>query len=245
VALVHGPGHYSPALALAHVSGFAGHVLAAAPAICRLLSTHGLHGGRILDLACGGGQLSRALLARGFEPWGLDVSPAMVALARKRVPGAPFVCADLARADLPQAVAAFAVGEGLNYLTGERALRRVLSRVAQVLPTGGLFVFDLRVLTGATRPGRRLVCSSGEGWALVADVQTDERRRRITRRITTSRLVGGRLRVDHDLHVQRLYGTAKVLAWLAAAGFAARVTRGYGRSRLGASQRVFVAVRRH
>ncbi len=61
----------------------------------RLLERHGLS--RILDLGCGTGDLSRVLADRGFSPVGLDLSPAMLARARRaasRPPSFPLVLGD-------------------------------------------------------------------------------------------------------------------------------------------------------
>ena len=49
---------------------------------------------RILDLCCGTGQLAQALLARGHQVTGLDVSQEMLRLARQNAPTAEFIVAD-------------------------------------------------------------------------------------------------------------------------------------------------------
>ena len=62
-------------------------LFAAAPdqAIDRLLEVAGAHPGlTVLDLCCGQGNVSEALLSRGCDVVGVDFSPAMLAFARKR-----------------------------------------------------------------------------------------------------------------------------------------------------------------
>jgi SAM-dependent methyltransferase len=54
---------------------------------------------RALDLCCGQGNVSAALIARGCEVVGIDFSPAMLAFARNRAPSATFIEADAQ--DLP------------------------------------------------------------------------------------------------------------------------------------------------
>lgn len=56
--------------------------------------------GRTLDVACGTGQLTRHLAG---EIVGLDASPRMLALARKRVPNATFVLGDAFALPFPDA----------------------------------------------------------------------------------------------------------------------------------------------
>jgi demethylmenaquinone methyltransferase/2-methoxy-6-polyprenyl-1,4-benzoquinol methylase len=91
-------------------------------------------GGRVLDLACGTGDLCRDLVARGCTPVGVDFSAGMLAMARV---DAPLVRAD--GAALPLADAAF------DGLTCGFALRNfvdldaVFAECARVLRRGGRF----------------------------------------------------------------------------------------------------------
>jgi SAM-dependent methyltransferase len=68
-------------------------------------------GAALLELGCGAGGTTTQLLARHFRVTGVDVSPRSLALARRAVPGAAFVAADMTVAGFrPQsfdAVAAF------------------------------------------------------------------------------------------------------------------------------------------
>ncbi|HVV87238.1 MAG TPA: class I SAM-dependent methyltransferase [Kofleriaceae bacterium] len=51
--------------------------------------------GPVLDVGCGPGQVTAFLAARGADAHGLDLSPAMIDLARARVPAATFEVGDL------------------------------------------------------------------------------------------------------------------------------------------------------
>jgi SAM-dependent methyltransferase len=55
---------------------------------------------RVLDVGCGAGTLLEAAVAAGAEAVGVDISPAMVDAARRRVPAATVVTADAQTADL-------------------------------------------------------------------------------------------------------------------------------------------------
>jgi SAM-dependent methyltransferase len=57
-------------------------------------------GRRVLDIGCGTGTLLAAAVAAGASATGVDIAPAMVEAARKRVPGATVVVADAQTADL-------------------------------------------------------------------------------------------------------------------------------------------------
>lgn len=85
-------GWSDAARAEAYVGFFAS---AAEQAIRSLLDTAAAEDGlEALDLCCGQGNVAEALIARGCQVTGADFSPAMLALARKRVPNAIFVGAD-------------------------------------------------------------------------------------------------------------------------------------------------------
>lgn len=57
-------------------------------------------GDRVVDVGCGAGTLLAATVERGAAAVGVDVSPAMVDAARRRVPAATVVLADAQTADL-------------------------------------------------------------------------------------------------------------------------------------------------
>jgi ubiquinone/menaquinone biosynthesis C-methylase UbiE len=62
-------------------------------------------GERVLDLACGTGRITAFLAAQGYNVVGADVSPAMLAVARRRCPAVPFVVADAERLPVGESAA--------------------------------------------------------------------------------------------------------------------------------------------
>lgn len=52
-------------------------------------------GSRILDVGCGNGLLYTLHLAKSFDVVGIDVSERQIAEAKRNVPGAEFICADV------------------------------------------------------------------------------------------------------------------------------------------------------
>lgn len=235
---------YGAALARVHEEIASDLVRAAAPELSRLLRAGpARRGGRVLDVGCGAGQLSERLAADGLPTWGLDLSPAMVARARRRVPGARFSVGSILDAALPAAAAAVAVGEVLNYLPDATALRRALRRMRDALEPGGELVFDLRVATETLGVSRRTVTARRPDFTLVAEITDDGRRRTITRDITIFLRRGDHYRRIDETHVQRVHAAADVCRWLRAAGLRVRVRRGYGAHRLSPLHRVFHARR--
>src|SRR5205823_10811371 len=88
----------------------------AGPVLIAAMRRRGWERGLVIDLGCGSGILSRAMTDAGYDVLGIDLSPAMIALARERVPGGTFRVASLLSTELPGCIAVAAVGEGYNYL---------------------------------------------------------------------------------------------------------------------------------
>lgn len=110
--------------------------------------------GFVTDLGCGSGILAAQLLAAGYLVEGVDLSPAMVALARETAPHGSFRVGSVHDALIAPSVAVTATGEVLQYATDARAglaaLRALAARVFAALEPGGVFAFDLSL------PGRNL-----------------------------------------------------------------------------------------
>lgn len=56
-------------------------------------------GSRILDIGCGNGNFSKYISDKGFNCEGIDLSPEMLRIARKRVPGIKFTLKDMRKLD--------------------------------------------------------------------------------------------------------------------------------------------------
>src|SRR5262245_50867094 len=106
---------YREDLAHVHDAGFGTFARGAAGLLLEELRRSGLDRGLVLDLGCGSGILAERVAAGGFEVLGIDLSAALLALARRRVPGGRFRVESVLAAELPPCVAVAAVGECLNY----------------------------------------------------------------------------------------------------------------------------------
>jgi SAM-dependent methyltransferase len=108
----------------------------------------GLHGREVLDAACGTANSTLPLLARGLDVSACDLSPAMVAEARRKLPDRRRVgVADMRELALEERFdLVTCLDDGVNYLLGERDLRAGLGGLARSLRPGGLLVFDVNTL---------------------------------------------------------------------------------------------------
>ena len=140
-------GHpcYGPDLALVHDRGFAAHAAFCAPGFLRLLAPVRTRGGHVLELGCGTGLLTKEPIAVGHRVIATDASPAMLAIARKRLGRAAEEIGRLTLPDdeLPQADAIVAVGHPLNYLPDADSVDRALIAMADALAPDGVIAFDV------------------------------------------------------------------------------------------------------
>jgi SAM-dependent methyltransferase len=100
--------------------------------------------GRVLELGCGTGRISKPLIKAGVDLVGVDRSAAMLRRI-PRLPNARFVRADIralpfARTSFSMVIAPYGI---LQSLTRDRDLVATLESVARVIKPGGTFGLDL------------------------------------------------------------------------------------------------------
>ncbi len=238
------PG-YQQDLAYIHDAGFGGFAVEAAPGILAVLHRNGTDRGLVVDLGCGSGIWARELTRAGYDVLGVDISNAMVALARRKVPRARFVTASLLQFDLPPCAVVTSLGECLNYTfdpsNSAAELASFFRRVYSALLPGGLFVFDIAEPTKPPTPVRRSGHWEGEDWVCLLDAEEDRRRSIATRRITTFRRRGTSYRRSDEVHVVRLYSPPALKRDLERAGFRVQVLSRYGAVPLRPGHSAFIA----
>ena len=108
--------------------------------VCRVVLKHGFK--KILDICCGTGSQCIMLRSLGFSVAGVDLSPAMLGVARQNSRGQiPFHAADAANLPFPDdsfdcAILSFALHE-----KEEISRHRILAEAKRVLDPGGRIVF--------------------------------------------------------------------------------------------------------
>jgi SAM-dependent methyltransferase len=222
---------YRDDLAYIHDAGFGDFARRAGAAILELFARRGINQGRVVDLGCGSGIWAAALAKAGYDVTGFDLSPAMIAMCRDRVPTGDFHVGSFVAADLPPCVAVTALGEVFNYLfdaaNQPRRRARLFRRIHDALLPGGLLVFD-GAEPGRVRHGHARNYAEGADWACLYTAAEDDAQGTITRRITSFRRDGDHFRRDQEVHRLRLFDRDEVQSQLRAAGFRVRVLKGYG-----------------
>lgn len=209
-----------------HDARFGDLARSAADLVVERLHAAGLHDGTVVDLGCGSGILAAQLVAAGYDVIGVDLSPAMLDLARVRAPGADLRLGSVHDFDPPAPlVAVTAIGEVLNYATDARAgldaCAALARRARDALVQGGVLLCDVATSGryGSARTAERV--HDGETWFLGMKAEESAGGTRLDRRITIFRDPdgGGRWHRVDEHHVLHLYEPAALEAVLADAGF--------------------------
>ncbi len=97
----------------------------------------------ILDLACGTGELEKSLSKTGIRFTGVDISPGMIGVARKKNPGAKFIVSDAASVRLErQFDMVLLLFDSANHMRSLPHLKKVFRNARRHLRPGGFFIFD-------------------------------------------------------------------------------------------------------
>ena len=144
---------------------------------CDLILAAGL-GTDVVDAGCGTGRLEPCLAARGLSPGGIDLSPAMIRVARRDHPGFGFDVADLRELPFGDAsLAGVVCWYSLMYLApSDRPA--AFSELARVVKPGGYLVTAFKAGDSQVRRG-----GASTGLGVEFDVywlSPDEMERRVT-----------------------------------------------------------------
>ncbi|ULM95624.1 methyltransferase domain-containing protein [Peribacillus frigoritolerans] len=115
------------------------------------LEQYGIGGRKVLDLACGTGEMTVELAQHGFEVTGVDLSDEMLLVANEKAVklglSIPLFQQNMAELEgLGQFDCVTIFCDSLNYLRDEEDIIKTFSRVHEHLKDGGLFMFDIHSL---------------------------------------------------------------------------------------------------
>jgi SAM-dependent methyltransferase len=236
---------YDDDLAFIHAEGFGELAAAAAAVIIPRLEARGAN--RVIDVGCGAGVTTKALVDAGFETTAIEPSEALLERARRAALGARFQQGSVYDLQLPACDAILAIGEALTYhapsVDAEARLRGFFANASQALPRGGLLIFDLIETGSSALDGRTWM--AGPTWAVLANSHEDVGARELTRQIETFRDTGGgSYRRRSEIHHVRVFERKTVTSWLEQLGFEVETATAYGSYELPRRRVAFYASRR-
>jgi len=237
---------YQEDLAYIHDVGFGDFSNESAPGLLEILRQKGIEKGLVVDLGCGSGIWAKALLQADYEVLGIDISDAMLDLAREKAPKATFQNASLLRVELPKCDAVTSIGECLNYQFDEHNLgdiKELFARIYDTLRPGGVFIFDIAEPGYVSASNPQNTYSEGQGWAILLEKEEDKKRNKLTRKMTIFRQVGNLYRRSEEVHCVQLYKGSEIAKELRQVGFRVRIIRGYGELRFRKAHVGFIATK--
>jgi len=103
---------------------------------------------RIMDAACGTGNITIPMSKKGYEMWGLDISPDMLAIAESKArvlkQKIKFLNQDMSSMNLKEKYdAVLCMCDGVNYVYDEEDLKKFFNTVYDNLGERGIFIFDI------------------------------------------------------------------------------------------------------
>lgn len=182
---------------------------------------------RVLDLACGTGNVTELLAREGFETTGVDIAPGMIAQARRKAEAQglaiDYHVQDAARLDLPGRRFDLCVSlfDSLNYILQPERLAAAIQRVAAHLTRNGLFIFDLNTeyaLANHFFDQENLSSGDPLRYSWTSDYFPDDRLCRVRMRFW-HRGEDGSERPFEEVHWQYAYRIDEIQAMLEQAGF--------------------------
>ena len=98
----------------------------------------------VLDLGCGTGTLTKIMAQRGYDMTGVDSSFSMLNIAQMKGGNILYLCQDMTEFELYGTMGAIVSSlDCINYITDEKALKKVFFLVHNYLDYDGVFIFDI------------------------------------------------------------------------------------------------------
>ena len=236
---------YKEDLAYIHDVGYGDYSLESAPGILAILAENNIRDGLVVDLGCGSGLSALELTKAHFQVLGVDISEALIAIARTRVPTAEFRVESLFKTHIPACKAVISIGECLNYLFDDvnhaQRLIQLFERIYNALTVGGVFIFDIAEPGQVIAGNRVRSFNEGKDWIVLVEKEEDREKFVLSRRIVTLRKVGEYYRRDDELHELQLYEASNITEKLRQTGFTIESMTHYGDYPLPQAHVAFVA----
>ncbi|KAA3655933.1 MAG: class I SAM-dependent methyltransferase [Calditrichaeota bacterium] len=116
--------------------------------VVNVLKRHNLHEGKLLEMACGTGNMLMHFAKAGWQCVGVDKSQAMLNVAAAKLADnknrVELICGDMRDQRIyGNFSAVICLYDSINYCMGESALHDALQNMINNLDSGGVFIFDI------------------------------------------------------------------------------------------------------
>ena len=192
-----------------------------------ILVQHEVEAARLLDLACGTGELSVRFAKQGFEVTGIDLSEDMLSVAQAKAESIgvkiPFFQQNMANLEGQGQFDVIGIFcDSLNYLQSEEEVQSTFSNVYQHLQNNGIFIFDVHSIHKITDVFINQTFALNEEevsyiWNSFPGEDPNSVEHELSFFVLDER-TGKYDRID-ELHFQRTYPIDQYSNWLDAAGF--------------------------
>lgn len=113
-----------------------------------IFNRYGIRPERILDTACGTGNITIPMSISGYEVWGLDISSEMLSIAEKKSREANqkirFLNQNMIKMDLSGKYdAILCMCDGVNYILSKEDILSFFHEVYKCMEKEGIFIFDI------------------------------------------------------------------------------------------------------
>lgn len=188
---------------------------------------YGCKGKKVLDLACGTGEISIRLMEEGYSVTGVDLSSDMLAVAKEKADqkNLPLFLIEQDMTELEGVGEFDLIGifcDSLNYLQNELDVIKTFEKVYQHLNPGGLFLFDVHSLYKINQLFiNQTYAYNGEEISYIWQCFSGEEPNTVEHELTFFRLDYHSNQYDRydELHVQQTYPIEQYRAWLSNNGF--------------------------
>lgn len=178
----------------------------------------------IADLACGTGNTTLPLSARGYEVYGVDLAAAMLNKAQEKAKEKGlhpcFLRQDMRELSLSRQMDLITCyHDGLNYIIDPGDLRMVMTRVYEFLRPGGLFIFDLNAVEKLSGAGGDVTFIDDNDMALIWETSYEKGTDVWEIRLTGFIRQGEFYEKFVEVHKERAYKQHEALEFLRQTGF--------------------------
>lgn len=172
---------------------------------------------RMIELACGTGNLTNLLAKKGYDMLGVDISEEMLTIAQGKAfeqnIKVKYLNQDMRELDYSKKVeAVISFCDGINYITEDEDLLDVFESVHGVLEDEGVFIFDISSYYKLKNIlGNNVIAESEEDVAFIWENYFDDETSILEFDLTIFEQQGALYRRSVETHVQRAYRVDEIL----------------------------------